>query len=162
MDIKMKKMYIYLFIVCLVLLPGCGGKSNKIVNKESTKQLVPLAITNDTLYFSFRNDSILQNVKLRFLSDKQIYFRITSGDLKKKKQFYLEGQTIKIESPPGTSDTGEEDGFAYFVDDFEVSLEDYSGLIFIEQKNFNRLTFYLDSKDGKGKLVSIGVLKRLQ
>lgn len=136
MDIKIKKMHKYLFLVCLVLLLGCGEKGNISVNKGSAKQPVPLSITNDTLYYRFRNDSVLQNVKFKFISDKQIYFQITSGDLKNNKSYYLEGHASKIESPTGTSDTGEEDGFAYFVDDFKVDLENYSGLIFIEQKNY--------------------------
>jgi hypothetical protein len=158
--LKRNNMYKYLFLICLVLGTSCSGK-NKKVNKESISQSETLSRTSDTLNYSLRNDSIVQNVKVFFVSNNQIYFHISSNDLKDNRNYHVDGHANKIENATGTSDTGEENGFTYFVDDFEVKLENYSGLIFIEQKNFNRLTFYFDSKDQMTKIVSFGVLKLL-
>jgi predicted hydrocarbon binding protein len=158
----MKKHFFILFSLSL-FFNSCISSTNQNVGKLYANNKNEKNIEKT---YQFKNDTILQIVKITSQLNDKIEFVIKCKDLRNQKESTLKGIAILVENKNGNAELGEdENGFAYVVAEYKYTKGDCWIYILIDREKKDKLTVEESSeckniRSNSTPFNSVGILRK--
>lgn len=166
----------------LLITTGCNNTStDKKINEKNSKtdtmqtystSLADIAIERDKLdtiqsaLYTFKNDTLSQTLEVKYISKKEIGFKLITVNKAKNKTSTLIGAAAKGKSNQDSEMDEDDEGNAYTVTEYHYTKNDcsLSIRIDIDTKNRAKIIEYRCNNlhDIYSPFTSVGVLKKLQ